>query len=226
MSQNVPKNGKGRRTQKTGMPEPARLTEKQELAANLVSEDRLTDEQIAEELGIDRRTLTRWKDIPEFSARVQAISEAFAQRVMSRGIARRVHRVAVMDDIHRKLLTVIEKRATNPEISKAPGGETGLVTRTVRGIGRGDDYQVVEVFEVDTPLCREIREVHAQVAEELGQRVQKHEFTMLNKMFEQMKPDELLDTRSAASCRRGSPRSSNRFVRSSYAVASGSTITS
>ena len=43
------------------------------------------------------------------------------------------------------------------------------MVKTLRGIGRG----AVEVFEVDTGTIRELRAIQQQVAEELGQHVQR-----------------------------------------------------
>jgi len=56
----------------------------------------------------------------------------------------------------------------------------------LKGIGKGDDFQVVEVYEVDTGTVKEIRALQQQVAEELGQRVERTETLDLNKLFERM----------------------------------------
>ena len=45
---------------------PKVLTGKMQRAVELLYYDQLTDEQIAQELGISRRGLTRWKKQPEF----------------------------------------------------------------------------------------------------------------------------------------------------------------
>jgi len=153
------------------------LSEKREKAAQLVSEDKLTNEEIAEQLGIGKKTLQRWKHNEAFAARVNAISEAFAERALKHGIARRELRVSVLNEVHEKLLTVIEERSKDPELQGIPGGQTGLVTKMLKGIGKGNDFQVVEVYEVDNGTLRELRAVQEQVAEELGQKVTKHEHT-------------------------------------------------
>ena len=46
-------------------------------AAALLSEDRLTDAQIAARLGVSRRTLARWKGHPLFGPMRLACSESF-----------------------------------------------------------------------------------------------------------------------------------------------------
>ena len=166
-------------------------TKKREKAAHFIAEDSLSDEKIAEELGITRRTLARWKSEPRFIARIEAIASAYAKRVLSRGIARKERRVAVLNELHEKMLQVISERAANPELESVPGGKTGLITKMLKGIGKGEDFQVVAVYEVDTDTVKEIRALQDQVAEELGQRVERKETVDLNKLFEKMTTAEL-----------------------------------
>jgi hypothetical protein len=49
---------------------------KREKAACLVADDRLSDEKIAEQCEVTRRTIVRWKEQPRFAARLKAISES------------------------------------------------------------------------------------------------------------------------------------------------------
>jgi hypothetical protein len=163
---------------------PKKLSAKQKKAANLVSEDFMPDEQIAAEVGITRQTLTRWKAERAFVARVAQISQAFADHAMKYGLARRAKRLALLNRNHDKLEQVIAERAADPQLANVPGGTTGLITRTLKGIGKGDDYQVVEVYEVDTPTLREMRAIYDQVAEELGQKTNKLDVTQHTALFD------------------------------------------
>lgn len=54
---------------------PQPLTSAQERAAILLGIDELNDADIAQEVGVSRRTLARWKNLPAFDARVQAVYE-------------------------------------------------------------------------------------------------------------------------------------------------------
>ena len=166
-------------------------TKKREKAAQLVAEDCLSDEKIAEEVEIGRRTLARWKTETRFIARIEAIASAYAKRVLSRGIARKERRVAVLNELHEKMLQVISERASSLDLEGVPGGRTGLITKMLKGIGKGEDFQVVAVYEVDTDTVKEIRALQEQVAEELGQRVERTETVDLNKLFEKMTTAEL-----------------------------------
>jgi hypothetical protein len=175
------------------VPPPVRQndTKKREKAAHLIAEDFLSDEKIAQQVEISRSTLARWKSEPRFIARVEAIASAYAKRVLNRGIARKERRVAVLNDLHEKMLQVISERAASSELESVPGGKTGLITKMLKGIGKGEDFQVVEFYEVDTGTVKEIRALQEQVAEELGQRVERTETVDLNKLFEKMTPAEL-----------------------------------
>jgi hypothetical protein len=54
-------------------------------------------------------------------------------------------------------------------MQEAAGGTTGLLVRTVKSVGKGNDAELIDLYEVDTGLLREIREFSKQAAQELGQ---------------------------------------------------------
>lgn len=64
---------------------------------------------------------------------------------------------------------VIAERAEAKEMQGVAGGETGLLAHNVKGLGKGDDFELVDEYAVDTGLLREIRETEKQAAIELGQ---------------------------------------------------------
>src|SRR6266446_4822917 len=166
-------------------------TKKREKAAQLIAQDHLSDEKIAAEVGISRRTLARWKAEQKFIARVEQITTVYADSVLRHGLPRKTRRLAVLNDLHEKMLQVITDRASDPELAEVPGGKTGLVTKTLKGIGKGDDFQVVEVYQVDTGTIGKICDVQKQAAEELGQWVKRSETVDLNQLFERMSREEL-----------------------------------
>jgi hypothetical protein len=137
----------------------------------------------AELCGITERTLERWKKEPEFSERVKAIVLAYSERALRGGLARREKRVAVLNDMHDRMLTVIDERAEDVGMQVVPGGKSGLITKQLKGIGKGEDFQVVEVYEVDTALVRELRATQEQIAKELGQWVEKRDVKVNSILF-------------------------------------------
>jgi hypothetical protein len=146
-----------------------RLGAKRETAAQLVAEDRLTDEKIAESLGVSRKTLHVWKQHPAFSARVTELESIWTNRALKNNLARREYRLAVLADQHGRCLAIRDARASDPSMADVPGGATGMLVRTYKGLGNGENARVVEEYAYDAALDREIRELQAQCAEELGQ---------------------------------------------------------
>lgn len=164
-----------RPVEQNGTENPAFSAEK-ERAAFLVAEDRLTDEQIAADLEIGRTTLHRWKTDPAFSARVEQIKAEVREKLSAMGIAARQNRLDALNDRQRRMAEVIRQRAENLK-SVPGGGNTGLLVRQVKGIGKGEDFQVVEEYAVDTGLLREMREHEKQAAIEVGEWTEKKEHT-------------------------------------------------
>ncbi len=156
-----------------------------EKAAILLAENTLTDAEICEALGIGRTTLFRWQQHDEFKARVQENVAEIRASALRFPIAKKHYRVGVVDMLHTKALTVIEERAA--EYAKAgedealaavrktfgedvpAGGGTGLVVKTYKQIGSGRNATLVTEYGVDTALMREITNLHARAAKELGQ---------------------------------------------------------
>lgn len=145
-----------------------------ERAAHLVAEDRLSDELIAAELGIGRRTLATWKKQPRFEARRREIVEEVKKALEAEGLANRQNRLNALNDRQRRMAEVIRQRAENLK-SVPGGGNTGLLVRQVKGIGKGEEFQVVEEYAVDTALLREMREHEKQAAIEVGEWTEKRE---------------------------------------------------
>lgn len=148
---------------------PFRWTGRTLTAARLVAEDLLSDHRIAARVGVDRRQLTRWRQHPEFAARVNTLVAAMGERSLRFAIARQHRRVKALNERWEKLKQIVRQRAAAPEMANVPGGTTGLLVRKVKSIGAGDNAREVEEFEVDTGLLKEIRELEKQAAQELGQ---------------------------------------------------------
>jgi hypothetical protein len=144
-------------------------TEKSEKAALLLAQANLTQSEIAEAVGIERMSLWRWRQNPVFKARVDELVAEFRDEIRRIGIADKMKRVECLNRHWRLMQRVIADRANSEEMQDVPGGHTGLLVKTVKGVGKGDDFQLVTTYEVDTPTLREIREHMKQAAQELGQ---------------------------------------------------------
>jgi Helix-turn-helix of insertion element transposase len=147
------------------------LTSRQRKAAQLVFDDLLTDDQIAAEIGVSRRSISAWRKRDDFNAELTALHQEYSHRVMSRGIAVRARRVEKLNELHDKSWQVIAERGGDPTMQRVPGGQTGLIIRgfaNVRDPSTGQWRGTAE-YEVDTGLMAEIRNIQKQVATELGQ---------------------------------------------------------
>jgi hypothetical protein len=138
-------------------------------AALLVAEDRLTNERIAAAVGVSRRTLDRWKTEPAFMARVEEHIAAAEKAARSCGIARKMARVTTLNEVLQDLLRVKAERGADRAMQGVPGGQTGLVVKSVKQVGSGPSAQLIAEFELDPIWLREVRELGQQAARELGQ---------------------------------------------------------
>lgn len=141
-----------------------------------MAQDELSDEEICARVGIrSRQTLNNWKRHPEFQERVREHVAAFREAIREKGIAVLENRVAALNDRWGRLRQVMLERAADPEMALAPGGTTGLLVRQFKGLGSGDNFQIVEEYSVDTALLKELRDHERQAAQELGQWTERRE---------------------------------------------------
>lgn len=146
-------------------------------AAQLVASGELTFVQIADRVGVTSRSLYSWRDTPEFAAYVEELRSEFRQYIRRRGIAILERRVDAQNDRWMRMQRVIAERAADPAMAEVAGGTTGLLVRQLKSLGSGENATIVEEFEVDVGLLKEIREVEKQAAQELGQWTEKVEAT-------------------------------------------------
>src|SRR5437870_3080250 len=91
-----------------------RLSRAQETAASLMAEGKLTGEQIAAQVGVTRRQLIRWLNLPQFAAfqeRYREYQKRYADQVFTSGLSRRETRVAALQNVHEQMLSIIKARA-------------------------------------------------------------------------------------------------------------------
>lgn len=149
-------------------------TDAKHRAAERLAAGKLSDEEIAEELGVGRRTLARWKTVPAFTDRIVEIVRTNAEELRKKGVRERVNRLAELDDVVERIKQVFAARAE--DCASVPGGATGLLTRQIKLLGRGDNAREVEEYRVDTGTLRELREYLKQAAIEVGEWAEKRLF--------------------------------------------------
>ena len=152
---------------------PFKWNEQREQAAQLIAEGDLSDSQIAERLEIGRRTLFDWRQRPEFLARVDEDVVEFRKAIRARGIAVMENRVRHLQRRHDAMNRIISERGASDEMQNIPGGTTGLIVKNVKAAGGA----VVETYEFDAALDKALRDTEKQAAQELGQWMEKKDFT-------------------------------------------------
>jgi len=138
-------------------------TRNRELAAQLVAEDRLTNVEIGARCGVVDRQLERWKEIPEFRARVAEHLATYRAKITADGLADRINQIAFIKSRLADIHGIVESRGLLAVASgdwNAPGASTtqrGLQAHTVKSIGSGAKQQTVHEFALDTALIAEER---------------------------------------------------------------------
>lgn len=161
-------------------------------AAQLLADGRLTDQEIADKAGVARTTLWRWRKHPEFAAEIEEHLDAFRSEVRRRGIADRERRIKALNDRWNRLQRLIEARADDPDLASIPGGDTGLLVKTVRTRSLGEiEIEKTVTAELDAVLLKELREHEKQAAQELGQWVDKAQVEQTTKAYITVSPDDL-----------------------------------
>lgn len=130
---------------------------------------------VAGEVGVSVDVLKYWTRHPDFGLRIQKILDDYAREVASLAIASRAHRLEVLNDLESRLLDVVESRASGPA-DPHTGMETGTVVKKERVTQTRTGGTIVETeYQVDTGTISEIRALHKQAAQELGQWSEKQE---------------------------------------------------
>jgi hypothetical protein len=140
-----------------------------ETAAQLLAEGEKSLPEIAADLGIHRNTLVTWKNHPEFAKRVADIRKLLGETIIARAIARKASRIRAMDERWHAMMQIIKERSLDPSMQDIPGGKTGMLVRTIKSVGSGDNCREVHEYTFDAALLKELREHERQAAEELGQ---------------------------------------------------------
>lgn len=147
-------------------------------AAELLADGALSEEQVAAQVGVIRKTLYNWRQIPEFNARVAARRAAQRAAIEAKGIADKQNRIAFLNERHVALRQVVRERGEDESIAHIPGATTGYVVRTFKTIGVGPHAQTIEEHGIDTGLLKEFRAHEQQAAQELGEWVEKKDTTL------------------------------------------------
>lgn len=126
-----------------------------------------SDTEIATLVSTPKRSITRqavfWfrrRHADELNTQIEAVEQA----ITDYAIANKVNRIAAAD-FRRSLLEDVQAARAKGKT----GVETGIVAKTYRMVGNGENAMLVEEYKVDTAFLAEWRANERQVAEELDQ---------------------------------------------------------
>jgi len=175
------------------------LSEKQFEAARLVARGRTTLVEIAQLVGVSRRTIANWKANRAFRAEVARMDQAWRDRARKTGIGDPDRRLLRINERWRKLQTVIEERAKDPQMQDVPGGKTGLLTVTYKtrtlvdysGEKPERSTELVPEYEVDTGMLAEMRQLEEHAAIHEGQWKKKIDVEKRSKLDVDVSPEAM-----------------------------------
>lgn len=130
------------------------LSTRQRDAAALLAVDELTDEQIAEKIGVNRRTLQRWKDDETFVALVDEHMRRFERQIFRAAFARKARRVQALNAVAIDVLKDLQE-----------GDYKAVIGVTADGL---------EIEGFDERRVRQFRGVLDDIASEMGERQAKN----------------------------------------------------
>ena len=120
--------------------------------------------------------LLRWSKGHQWQKRLEQAAKEQRQAIIARGIIEKQNRLDAYNDLFKRSYDVIKARAGD-ETSTGPGSGSGLLARTYKGVGKGDDFKLIEEYAVDTGLIREMRELAKQTAQEMGEWTERKELS-------------------------------------------------
>lgn len=181
--------------------ETSRNFTKKQRAAILLAEDELSDEKIAETVGVSRRTLATWKLDPDFAAEVGGYAGKIIADALRLPIAKKHKRIAELNDLNERYHRIIAARAERHAAALAESPEaamravfgdvtpaeaaTGMLVAQPKIAANG---KTVTEWAFDKSLDSAIKETHKQAATELGQWTEKSEVAQTTTMV-QIIPD-------------------------------------
>lgn len=149
------------------IPESAQLSGTQHLAAYLVAQDKLKNDDIAKECDVAKRTLQGWKLLPEFRKVVEAHRDAFYQGLLTNSIADGRLRLRVQNDRWQRMRRFVSHRASDEKyVGRIPGYETGWVCVKLKPQRDGPE---LEEYAFDTGLAAAMDAIEQHAATDLGQ---------------------------------------------------------
>jgi len=158
-------------------------------AAELLALDELSDQQIADAVGVTKRTITRWKHLPLVKQIIAEATKEIGEAIRAEGIREKQFRLAAQEERWRDLEALRKARGADPHISSFPGGATGFVAVDLKQVKHlaepkeGEDgvpqwTQEYWTHAFDATLWNAYLSIERHIAQEMGQWTDKAELDM------------------------------------------------
>lgn len=126
----------------------------------------MSQRQVAAKYGVSHVAVHGF--VKRNAAALDAASRAIMAKVEDYAIASKVNRIAALQDRWDRMKALLDARARDERYKSEPGYETGLMVHQLKAVGRGEDFQLVDLYVTDAQLLAEMRATERAVAEELG----------------------------------------------------------
>lgn len=155
------------------------LSGKQLRAAWLSAEDALSNERIAEEVGVSRSTLQEWKKMPTFMSAVRDRVQELDESVSQLQFAKRRERIRALEEMAQDYITIRNERAEwfAKHAKRIPGGRTGRIVKQDKVIGTGKSAVKTTEYVVDRQTDEGFKATLKQIAQERGEWSEKRELS-------------------------------------------------
>lgn len=155
----------------SSVPKHWRWTQTTTLAAQLMAEDKISQQEMAKQLGVSTAALYGWRQVPEFQERVEELLEAYKARVRRRSIALLERRIDTYMDDFDAIQTIQRERGlgrNGKPLSDKVGEEGGRSTGLICVDYKGKDADR-PVYKFDKAIIDSKNDLRKLLAQELGQ---------------------------------------------------------
>ncbi|MDP9364207.1 MAG: hypothetical protein M3Q10_08275 [Chloroflexota bacterium] len=142
------------------------LSEAKRRAVVLIAEGGKVYQQIADELGITRECLWRWRKEPQFAAALDDLRALLEEETRAYAVANRHDLLEGLTERRERLLRIVAEREEYHRNHETvhPGATTGYLVKTHKVVGTGAYATTVEEWAVDAGLVKSLNETEKQGA--------------------------------------------------------------
>ncbi|MDP9364927.1 MAG: helix-turn-helix domain-containing protein [Chloroflexota bacterium] len=142
------------------------LSEAKRRAVVLIAEGGKSYQAVADELGITRECLWRWRKEPQFAAALDDLRALLEEETRAYAVANRHDLLEGLTERRARLLRIVAEREEYHRDHQTlhPGATSGYLAKSYKVVGTGAYATTVEEWAVDAPLVKSLNETEKQGA--------------------------------------------------------------